>query len=183
MFRKTVLLGLAMMLLATPGVATAQGYAAGNFVAVGDTTATPGQSIVVTGCCFEGTVVVAIESAPRVLGQATAGDDGTFSLTVTIPPDIPPGAHSITSTGQALADSTILKLSTPITIVAAAAGGGGGGGGGTGAKGTLPRTGESTLPLVQLAGVLVLAGAGMVLAVRSRRDATARRQARATVDA
>lgn len=181
MFRKTVLLGLAMMLLATPGIATAQGYATGNFVAVGDTTATPGQSIVVSACCFRGTVEVAIESVRQVLGQATAGDDGTFSLSVTIPADTPPGVHSITSTGRALADSTILKLSTPITIVAAT--GGGGGAGGTGAKGNLPRTGESTLPLVQLGGILVLAGAGMALAVRSRRDATARRQARATVDA
>ena len=179
MFRKTVLLALAMMLLATPGIATAQGYGTGNFLAVSDTTPTPGQSIVVTGCCFEGTVVVAIESVPEVLGQATAGDDGTFSLTVTIPTDAPLGDHSITATGQALNESTLLKLSTPITVVAAAAGGGAG----TGAKGDLPRTGESTLPLVQLGGILVLAGAGMALAVRSRRDATARRQARATVDA
>ena len=179
MFRKTVLLALAVMLLATPGIATAQGYGTGNFLAVGDTTVTAGQSIVVTGCCFEGTVEVAIESTPQVLGQAAAGDDGTFSLTVTIPADVALGAHSITSTGQALTESTILKLSTPITVVAAGAGGAGG----TGAKGALPRTGESTLPLVQLGGILVLAGAGMALAVRSRRDATARRQARATVDA
>ena len=181
MFRKTVLLALAMMLLATPGIATAQGYGTGNFLAVSDTTPTPGQSIGVTGCCFEGTVEVAIESVHQVLGQATAGDDGTFSLTVTIPTDAPLGPHSITATGQALNESTILKLSTPITVVAAGAGGGAGGG--TGAKGDLPRTGENTLPLVQLGGILVLAGAGMALAVRSRRDATARRQARASVDA
>lgn len=179
MFRKTVLVALAMTLLAAPGVATAQGYGTGNFLAVGDTTVTAGQSIVVTGCCFEATVEVAIESVPQVLGQATAGDDGTFSLTVTIPDDAPLGPHSITATGQSLADSAILRLSTPITVVAAAAGDGGA----TGAKGDLPRTGESTLPLVQLGGILVLAGAGMALAVRSRRDATARRQARATVDA
>ena len=181
MFRKTVLLALAMMLLATPGIATAQGYGTGNFLAVSDNTPTPGQSIVVTGCCFEDTVVVAIESLPEVLGQATAGADGTFSLTVIIPPDTPLGPHSITATGEALNEPTILQLSTPITVVAADAGGGGGGG--TGAKGNLPRTGESTLPLVQLGGILVLAGAGRALAVRSRRDATTRRQERATVDA
>jgi alpha-L-fucosidase len=167
-----------MVLMAFPGVADAQGYGTGNFLAVSDNTVVRGQSIVVIGCCFDGTVDVAIESVPQVLGQATAGDDGTFSLTVTIPSDARLGVHAITATGDAFDGSGRLKLSTPITVLAAA-----GAGGGTGTKGDLPRTGENTFPLVQLGGVLVLAGAGMVLAVRSRRDATARRQARATVGA
>lgn len=181
MLRKTVILASAMVLMAFPSVAHAQGYGTGNFLAVSDNTVVRGQNIVVIGCCFDGTVDVAIESVPQVLGQATAGDDGTFSLTVTIPSDAPLGPHAITATGDAFDGSGRLKLSTPITVVAAA--GAGGGGGGTGTKGDLPRTGENTFPLVQLGGVLVLAGAGMVLAVRSRRDATARRQARATVGA
>lgn len=180
MFRKTVLLASAMVLMAFPGVAHAQGYGTANFLAVSDSTVVRGQTIVVTGCCFEGTVDIDIESEPQRLGQASAGSDGVFSLTVTIPSDATLGAHAITAAGEALNDSGRLKLSTPITVVAVSAVGDKGG---TGSKGDLPRTGETTIPLVQLGGVLVLAGAGMVLAVRSRRDATARRQARATVNA
>lgn len=181
MFRKTALTALAMVLMAFPGIAAAQGYGTANFLAVSDTTAVPGQSIVVTGCCFDDTVGVDIESEPRRLGQATAGSDGTFSLTVTIPTDTTLGAHAITATGDALDGSGRLKLSTPITVVAAA---GAGDGSGTGTRGDLPRTGaEETLSLTQLGVALVLAGAGMVIAVRSRRAAAGRRQARATVDA
>lgn len=187
MFRKTLLLAAAMILMAFPGIAAAQGYGTANFLSVSDTTPVPGQTIVISGCCFEGTVAVDFESEPQRLAETTPGSTGELSLSATIPADAALGTHSITATGEALDGSETLKLSAPITVVAASASGGAAARGEAstgGASGNLPRTGaESTFPLVQLGVALVLAGGGLLLALRNRRAASLRRRSRLTVDA
>lgn len=169
MIKRILLLAAALLLAATPGVAQAQGYVQGNFVAASDTTVVPGQPITISGCCFSGEVVLDIFSTPQRLGTATANADGVFTATVTIPTDIAPGEHTITATGQNADGSGTLVLRFPITIVGAAGAADGvrtGTGTGTGA---LPRTGADAFPLAQGGLALVLVGAAAVLSVRNRR--------------
>ncbi|MBW3548155.1 MAG: LPXTG cell wall anchor domain-containing protein [Actinobacteria bacterium] len=165
MIKRILLFAAALALAATPGVAQAQ-YANGNFVAVSDTTATPGQPITISGCCFAGEVVLAI--AGRPLGTVTADNTGVFDATVTVPSDLAPGAYTITATGQNIDGSGQLVLSFPFTVVSPGAADTDRPGRGTG---TLPRTGADAFPLAQGGLALVLVGAGAVFSVRNRRNA------------
>lgn len=160
MIKRTLLLAAALALAFIPGVAQAQGYGPGNFVAVGDTTVTPGQTIPVTGCCFAGDVTITLGG--RQLGTTTAGADGVFNTTVTVPSDLAPGTYTITATGQNIDGSGQLVLSFPITVVSPGAA--------DTRAGTLPRTGTDAFPLAQAGLALVLVGAGAVFSVRNRRS-------------
>ncbi len=178
MIKRILLFAAALALAATPGVAQAQGYDEGDFIAVSDTTVVPGQPITISGCCFVGDVVIDIFSTPQRLGTATADANGVFNTTVEIPTDITPGEHTITATGQNIDGSGELVLRFPITVVGAGAGAGDTAGIGDGAgagvglgTGTLPRTGAEAFPLAQAGLALVLVGAAAVLSVRSRRSA------------
>ena len=68
-------------------------------------------------------VFVALRSEPVELGSTVSDADGNFSMSVTIPADTPPGAHTIWvyTTG---ADGQPLALYQPIQVLAATNGSG-----------------------------------------------------------
>ncbi len=169
MIKRTLLLAAALALVFTPGVAQAQ-YDNGNFIAVSDTTVTPGEPVTISGCCFTGQVGIAIvtPSGLRGLGSATPDANGFFTTTVTIPSDLAPGTYTITATGENIDGSGSLVLRFPITILSPDAADTDRPGRGTGA---LPRTGADAFPLAQAGLALVLVGAGAVFSVRNRRNA------------
>ncbi|MGY1857399.1 LPXTG cell wall anchor domain-containing protein [Modestobacter sp. SYSU DS0290] len=91
-----------------------------------------------------------LHSTPRDLGDHTADGTGTLSAALTLPTDVEAGEHELWVTR---ADGTVLKY--PVTIAAAGP--------------QLAYTGaDVTVPLV-LGGVLVLAGAGALVATRRHR--------------
>jgi hypothetical protein len=78
----------------------------------------PGDTFTITGKGLPpgSTVSFELHSTPVSIGSTVVKPDGTFSLTGTIPADIPAGAHQIiaTLTGPGLAPTTAVK---PLTIV------------------------------------------------------------------
>lgn len=164
---------VALFALAAP--AWGQQYPPGSFfVTVSDTTVVPGQTITITAGTFGSgtTVSVAFFSQPVNLGSATAGANGTASLSATIPADATTGAHTITATGTG-ADGAPVSVSTTVTVVEEGAAGAGAAGAG-GAAGDLPRTGDdSSLPLARIAAALVAVGGGLLFVTRRRRAAAA----------
>lgn len=169
--RIAVLAVAAVGLTAAP--AAAQQYPPNEIsVSVSDTTPCPGDVVTASGT-FRGEnfepglpVVVTLDGSTE-LGTPVAGDDGTFSLEITIPADLT-GSHTITATGTANngepvtgnADFTVGDCDVTTT---------------TAPGGALPRTGSnSTMPLVR-AGVALAALGGVLLAfaAKRRRRATA----------
>jgi predicted MFS family arabinose efflux permease len=184
MLKRCLLLAVPLLLAVSPGLARAQGYDQGDFIAADDLTVVPGQEVTLSGCCFSGEADIDIQSTPRRLGVATADAAGVFTTTVTIPIDITLGAHTITVTGQDIDETGTLVLRLPITVVApgasdaadTAAGKRGiaariGAADGAGKRGgALARTGADSLPLIQVGLALLLIGAGTVFSVRNRRN-------------
>lgn len=122
---------------------------------ISNTNPQPGEAFTVSGTCeADDTVVVAL-SGVGTLATIPVGDDGSFSGSVTIPSDLAPGTYTLTVTcGPEVQSFTI-------TV--------GGATGGTG-SGPLARTGSSgTGRLVQVGGVLLLAGAAVALVASKRR--------------
>lgn len=125
----------------------------------------PGGEISVTGTGFTaGEVSVEIHSTPQPLGTATATADGAFALNATIPADVPAGAHSVV----ALVGGTEIAR-VAVTVAPAAAAGDGAGGAGSG-TGDLATTGGPGIPypLLGAGALLLLAGAGVLVARRVR---------------
>ena len=121
-------------------------------LSLSSSSAAPGKQITLTvtgltpGVGYE----AVLHSTPALLGTGIASGSGVLSLTVTIPPGTPAGAHTI----------TIAATSTPSTIIASAA---------FSVTGSLALTGTSSQPTLFFAAVLLLfAGAGMLVARRSR---------------
>jgi len=162
----TTAFAIAAMLALFAGSASAQYEPTGSQV-LSDTTVRPGDTITVsgTGCPANASVTTTFDRS-TVLGSTTAGSDGTFSLSVTIPSDAVPGRHTITSTcGD-------LVLSSTITVLGASTGTGGSTGTGTGG-GALPRTGtNSTVPLTQIGVGLLAIGGVLMIVARKRRQAS-----------
>ena len=78
-----------------------------------------GQNAVVTGSGFPaGPVDITLFSTPVLLSRLTVGAGGTFTATVTIPADTPPGAHRLVVAGGA---GTVLA-ETAVTVAGAGAG-------------------------------------------------------------
>lgn len=129
----------------------------------------PGGTISVSGTGFAaGAVSVELHSTPQVLGSATAAAGGGFTLTATIPANVPAGAHAVVVFANGLEVAR-----TAVTVAPAAAGGGTGdataGASGQTARG-LAGTGGPGIPYLALgtALLLVLAGAGTLVARRAR---------------
>ncbi|WP_067196067.1 putative Ig domain-containing protein [Microbacterium sp. XT11] len=101
-------------------------------------TVTRGQRLQVTGDGFlpGATVALGIYSTPTALATAVAGDDGSFSATVTVPADQSLGAHTIAASG--IGDDGAARLLASGTTVQAtgSTGGGSTGGGSTGGGST-----------------------------------------------
>jgi LPXTG-motif cell wall-anchored protein len=171
---KRLLIISTALLVALGGTAAAQQYPPeSGQLQTSDSEVPPGGDLQIEGCCFAdgSTVTITIESEPRVLGTTTARADGSILARVTIPADMPAGTHTVKATGPAADGGGTLVLATVIRVSGAAQGTGGTGTGTTGAgAGTLPRTGDdSSLPLTQLALVLVVSGAALIIVARRRR--------------
>lgn len=122
----------------------------------------PGATVtfVATGFRVGSTVTFTIFSTPRVLGTAVADANGTATLTVQLPSDLPPGDHVVKASGID-PQGNPLTVSTPITIV------------GNGAT-TTPRTGSRfTVPLTRIGVSAVALGGLLVLVARRRRENSA----------
>jgi hypothetical protein len=88
------------------------------------------------------------------LGRTTAEDDGSFSVTVTIPSTTDPGVYTL----SAISGGEVLSVAT-IRVVAASGG--------------LPFTGADVVPGLAVGAGLIIAGGLLLLAVRRRRRSTA----------
>jgi hypothetical protein len=88
------------------------------------------------------------------LGRTTAEDDGSFSVTVTIPSSTDPGVYTL----SAISGGEVLSVAT-LRVVAASGG--------------LPFTGADVVPGLAIGAGLIIAGGLLLLAVRRRRRSTA----------
>lgn len=123
---------------------------------------TPGQTITVsgTGCAANSTVKTSFDGV--MLNSTTAGSDGSFSESVTIPANASVGTHTITSTCGSLVLSSTLTVRAASTST-----------GGTSTGGTLPRTGTNSRPLVNMGlGLLAVGGLFLVVARKKRSTST-----------
>jgi len=87
------------------------------------------------------------------LGRTTAEDDGSFSVTVTIPSSTDPGVYTL----SAISGGEVLSVAT-LRVVAASGG--------------LPFTGADVVPGLAVGAGLIVAGGLLLLAVRRRRRST-----------
>lgn len=119
-----------------------------------------GGTVTVTGEAFDAgeDVEVWVHSDPIRLGQVTAEADGTVTATVTLPADLPAGAHRIELRGLTSGLSTWTDI-----VVAAAPTPPGGGAGGPGGPGSLAETGAGQLGVMLLAVGLMLGIGGAML--------------------
>lgn len=143
------------------GAASGQAYPpADEGQQLSDTTLTPGEPFTVSGGGFRPNTEVTVTFDATVLGRVFTRPDGTFSLTVTTPQDASPGRHTVASTGTA-PDGSIRRLTSTVTVLGNAA-----------ARGRLPRTGASVLPLAAGGTALIGIGGAAIAAARRRRTAS-----------
>jgi hypothetical protein len=115
-----------------------------------------GQSVTLTGSGYaaNSTVDLYVYSTPRKIGTVTTDAEGGFTVTVTVPADLAPGAHHLVAAGVD-PSGALRYLRVDVTVTQAA--------------GQLAWTGFEALPFVG-AGVLALAlGSGLVVVSRRRR--------------
>jgi len=124
----------------------------GTSVSVGSVP--PGAGLTVDGVGFRPgePVEVVLHSTPVSLGTFTADASGAFSAAVTVPADVPVGAHTVVSTGQ----TSGRAFSAALTVELAATG-----------------SSDSTMPLL-LALCFVTAGFLLISARRARPSGPAR---------
>ena len=128
-----------------------------------------GGKVTVSGSRFaEGAELrLELRSDPVTLGTVTAGADGAFERTVTIPANTPAGAHTL---AVILPDGT--EVTASLTVTAAVGGvvtpGDGSSSGGAN-DGGLATTGADSVPYIVAAVVLLAAGLGL-FAMRRRRQ-------------
>jgi LPXTG cell wall anchor motif len=110
-----------------------------------------GHRVVAAGPALAGLVAASrpLAQSSVVLGRTTAADDGSFSVTVTIPSGTDAGVYTL----SAISGGEVLSVAT---IRVAAAGG-------------LPFTGTDVGPGLAIGAGLIVAGGLLLLAVRRRR--------------
>ncbi|POH72046.1 hypothetical protein CVS27_17865 [Arthrobacter glacialis] len=123
-------------------------------------------------------VSLVLHSTPVLLGTVTTKDDGTVTTTVTIPASTEAGAHTIVASAGSKTASLLVQVSaadkpspspsttkTPASNAPATTA--------TSTAGDLASTGSTSVALALAMGglLLVMAGAGTLLARRSRRSA------------
>ena len=127
---------------------------------VGPTDPDPGGQVTVSGrgWCPGSTVDIYLDviDDAHYLGTATVGQDGTFTTKVTIPPNTPPGPHTILVSGLAYNCTDTRVMSRTIVV------------GGETEGGTLPFTGSSNLTWGLLV-LVALVAIGAVTLVAGRR--------------
>lgn len=168
---KRILAAAAIVLVVTAAPAAAQQYPpAVNSLTVSNTSPVPGETIDIEGRTFApgASATVTFTSEPVVLASATADADGIIALQATIPADAAIGPHVLTATGEA-PDGSELSLSVNLNVVPAdGAAAAGTGGDGDSASGPLARTGQDSMPLVQV-GLILAAVGGVITAIAAKR--------------
>jgi hypothetical protein len=111
-----------------------------------------GHRVVAAGPALAGLVAASrpLAQSTVTLGRTTAEDDGSFSITVTIPSSTDPGVYTL----SAISGGEVLSVAT-LRVVAAAGG--------------LPFTGTDVGPGLAIGAGLIVAGGLLLLAVRRRR--------------
>jgi LPXTG cell wall anchor motif len=115
-----------------------------------------GHRVVAAGPALAGLVAASrpLAQSSVVLGRTTAADDGSFSITVTIPSGTDAGVYTL----SAISGGEVLSVAT-LRVVAAAGG--------------LPFTGTDVGPGLAIGAGLIVAGGLLLLAVRRRRSSVA----------
>ncbi len=116
-----------------------------------------GGTVTVTGEGFEAGIELVFElrSTPVRIGTVTAGENGTFSVTVTIPKNTAAGIHTLAAIQPDGAEAT-----AQLTVTRA---------GGAGGGGDLATTGADSTPYLVLAALLLTLG--LALVAKRRRGA------------
>jgi len=111
-----------------------------------------------------------VRDGDTVVCTTTVAADGTWTCTPLVP--FGPGTHTITATqtGAGGESDPSDAVTFTVVLVGAAGSGGTGGTGGTGAGGALAYTGADTAPMIAIAVLLLLAGAGLTIVRRHRRS-------------
>jgi hypothetical protein len=167
---KRLLAAAAIVTVMTAAPAAAQQYPpAVNSLTVSNTSPVPGETIDVEGRTFApgASTTLSLTSEPGVLASATADAAGVIALQVTIPVDTTIGPHVLTATGEA-PDGSELTLSVNLNVVPADAAAGGTATDGDSASGALARTGQDSMPLVQI-GLILAAIGGIITAIAAKR--------------
>jgi LPXTG-motif cell wall-anchored protein len=160
MRRTAVAFTMILAALSVAGTAYAQSYGT-PVVQSSDPTPEQGQTITVSGsgCPPNSDVELLLDGQPA--GSTTSNSDGSYSGSVTIPPDESTGTHSVTANCGTEVLAFEIEVQ-PMGSTAAAAGTSGSG---------LARTGSSsTVPLTTVALGLLAAGGLFVVIARRRRD-------------
>ncbi len=159
-----VVLGAVVALILTGvGSASAQDYPGDATLTCTPSTVAIGDDLSCTATGYEPGGTVTFQINP-FLGSAVADANGVASVTAPVPTGVPTGPVTVSSSGPgADGGSTELVLNTTVTVIAAAAQP-------AQAADGLPVTGsDSSLPLAQIAVVLIAAG-GLALLVARRRS-------------
>lgn len=153
---------------AAPAATCATGYPPATRAQIASSTTTPfvGESIKVSGTCFNANESVALSIGGQSVGTAQTDASGSFDPPVTVPNLL--GAQQLLGVG-ASGEATD-RDSLTLTITAAATGGGSGGGGSGGGGGGLAVTGTELAGVSILAVALLVGGALFVTAGRRRRS-------------
>lgn len=160
--KRAVLAVLLLGMMVVPAAAAfAQPYVEDfeETLSVADTTVEPGDDVPVSGSGFAANsqIVITIESTPRTLDRVQADADGTFSVEVAIPIDMPAGQHTLKASGVT-PDGAPQVLSTPITVAGDA----------VGEVERLAFTGVNAAAAVAVAVTLMVLGGGALLVTRRR---------------
>ncbi len=170
----------------------------GTTLAVSISIVTPGGTITITGRGFfpGSTITIYLCSQVTQVGTATAGSDGSFSATVSIPGSTPPGTHELAAVGTSASGGPLVQVAD-ITVAGASpvaqgqgnqgnqgqAGSQGNQGGAQGqaghgaqSNGQVAFTGIYAVPMILVALALVLSGSALVLIARRRRLMGVRRR-------
>lgn len=171
---KRLLAAAAIVLVVTAAPAAAQQYPpAVNSLTVSNTSPVPGETIDIEGRTFApgASITVTFTSEPVVLASATADAAGIIALQATIPADTAVGPHVLTASGEA-PDGSELSLSVNLNVVpadgAVVPADGGTGADVDSASGPLARTGQDSMPLVQV-GLILAAVGGIITAIAAKR--------------
>jgi hypothetical protein len=151
--------GVALMLPATANAQPA--YASAGSPTLSTTSPAPGGALAVAGDGFAGGSVVRVVmySEPVVLGTATADAAGEVSIDVKVPSTFEPGAEHRVELQGVDSSGAVRVLSQVVTL----AGGG---------DDVLARTGVAVVPLVAVAGGLLVLGGALVATGRVGRKTT-----------
>jgi hypothetical protein len=179
---RTVGLLLALALLSmTGGPAAAQYPPSAASVEVSATSLPVGGSLTIVGEGWQPNSVVrlSIFSPLRSLGSVRTDDSGAFSITVTLPEDLPPGPYTLRAIGIG-ADGRPRTVDTLLVLTAAAPEGGDGStpnaqgeaAGDTGPmdaiRNALAATGLDAVLLTTLGLAALVVGSGLIVVVRRR---------------